>query len=65
MKHSTSYSGNADILDKPKVLGCYSVDAERDFGHDHSMLHFMDTKYIPENGEMKVGDAVVTFQIFL
>ncbi|XP_068214766.1 uncharacterized protein [Palaemon carinicauda] len=54
IRRPETFSGNADVLHKPHVLGSYSVDSERDFGHDRSMLHFLDTQYIPENGKMQV-----------
>lgn len=55
VKYAQKYSGYAPIMGKPKVLGSYSIDSERDFGHDQSMLHFLDRQYYPEDGKMTVN----------
>ncbi|XP_068206267.1 decapping and exoribonuclease protein-like [Palaemon carinicauda] len=49
-----TFSGDADVLHKPNVLGCYSVDSEREFGHDKSLLRFVDTQYLQEEGKLQV-----------
>lgn len=56
IKYAKKYSGNAPIMEKPKVLGTYSIiDGEPEFVHDKSMLHFVDRQYFPENGKMTVN----------
>lgn len=48
------YRGAAPVFGKAEVLGGYSVDEDRKFGHDRSMLKFLDRKYLPDNDEMSV-----------
>lgn len=55
IRRPETFSGDAEVLQKPTVLGGYSVDSDRDFGHDRSMLHFLDTQYISEKGRRKVS----------
>lgn len=55
VKYAQNYSGHAPIMGKPKVLGSYSIDSERDIRHDQSMLHFLDRQYYPEDGKMTVS----------
>ncbi|XP_068215357.1 decapping and exoribonuclease protein-like [Palaemon carinicauda] len=54
IKRPQTYSGDADFLHRPNIQGCYSVDSEREFGHDNSLLHFVDTQYLQEEGKLQV-----------
>ncbi|XP_045583872.2 decapping and exoribonuclease protein isoform X1 [Procambarus clarkii] len=50
------YRGAAPLVGQGQILGGYSVDEDRNFGHDRTMLKFLDRKYLPEDGEdMKVN----------
>lgn len=48
VKRAYAYSGEAPHLGTPSVIGNYSVDGNREFGYDRSMLQFLKNKYLPE-----------------
>ncbi|XP_047475778.1 decapping and exoribonuclease protein-like isoform X2 [Penaeus chinensis] len=48
VKRAYEYSGAAPHLGTPSVIGNYSIDGNREFGYDRSMLQFLKKKYLPE-----------------
>ncbi|XP_069989046.1 decapping and exoribonuclease protein [Penaeus vannamei] len=48
VKRAYAYSGPAPHLGTPSVIGNYSIDGNREFGYDRSMLQFLQRKYLPE-----------------
>lgn len=49
------YQQDSPALEAAQVVGCYSVDEDRNFGHDRSLLKFIEPQYLTKEGKIRVN----------
>ncbi|KAK4322267.1 hypothetical protein Pmani_006967 [Petrolisthes manimaculis] len=51
----SDYRQDPPIVQPLRVVGCYSVDEDRTFGHDRTVLKFIEPQYLTKEGKTKVN----------